>query len=76
MFPNSFPFAYNENHTNSFIESILRNRKKHNSKTFLIPVLLFMISSLFNKVAFLILKNSNSQTFIRQGCMENLPAFH
>lgn len=54
MFPNSFPFAYNENHTNSFIESILR--KKHNSKPFLIPVLLFMISSLFNKVAFLILK--------------------
>lgn len=44
---------------NSFKESILKNRRKHDSKTFLIHILLFVISSLFNTFAFLTLQNSN-----------------
>lgn len=33
---------------NSFIESILKNRRKHDSKTFLIHILLFVISNLIH----------------------------
>lgn len=52
-------FACNENHANFFTKSILKNRRKQNSKTFLIHILLFVVSSLFNTFI-AVLQNSHS----------------
>lgn len=42
------PFPCNEDHTNFSTKSILRNRRKRDSQTFLVHILLFVISSLFS----------------------------
>lgn len=69
------PFACNENHTNAFTESILRNRRKHDSKTVLVHILLFVISSLL-MCAFLTSQNSNSQASMKKTVQKNSQPWH
>lgn len=66
------PFPCNENHTNFFTKSILRNRRKYDSKTFLVHILLFMISTLFS-VCFSYITKFQLPSFHEKDSAEKLP---